>query len=237
MGTRTMDSVKLATAVPASANRKLTHDPKSLPCAATYVSQTSCGPCPFKGGKGCYAESGHTGRTTRRLNAAAELASASATDCAVAEARAIAELPTDGRPLRLRVVGDSRTTTDAIITAAAVSEWQSSGGGPAWTYTHSWRRIPRTAWGTIGILASCETEGDVARAQSRGYAPARVVDVFEGNRDSRGIPCPQQTGQSASCAACRLCWTPDRLRRPILFAAHGATTRVQAALTALEGVE
>lgn len=217
-----------ARTVAASANRKLTHDPKRKPVAATYAPLSTCPTsCPFAG-NGCYAEGGHVGRLTRKL--ARERAPQGPLREARDEGKALEALPTDGRPLRLHVSGDCRTDAAARALSASVARWQSAGGGDAWSYTHAWRRVPRDAWGGVSVLASCETAAEVEAATARGYATARVVAEFEGERtDSRGIACPAQT-VGTSCVDCGLCLRADRLRRPILFAAHGPTRLVRAAL-------
>src|SRR5262245_51876429 len=84
-----------AVAVETSDNRKLG------PVSATYASQASCPrSCPWFG-SGCYAETGHVGHTTRRLNRSAVRGPLAV---ARAEARAIDRLTAD-RLLRLHVVG------------------------------------------------------------------------------------------------------------------------------------
>lgn len=210
-----------ATLTARTSNAKLTSDPRRRPVSVTRASQSSCpASCPALG-VWCYAEHGHAGLHARRLEPAAPL------DVATQEAAAIrASWPRDGRPLRLHEVGDATTAECAELLAGAVADAQAEGAGPAWSYTHAWRDVPRAAWGHVSVLASCETADDVREAQSRGYPAARVVAEFESpRRDSRGIPCPAQTGAAPDCASCRLCMRADRLAAPILFAAHGSGAR------------
>lgn len=240
--------------------RKLTRSALGRPVAATHVAQVTCpgpgevgGGCPWKGGGGCYAESGPEGYVTSRL-ARSELSAAAAEDGAggdtlslagkaaargrgsadsralgvsLEEARQIwaaaaGTLPGGpgegggtirGVPLRLHVVGDCASGLGALVVGRAVSGgWLSRGGGAAWTYTHSWRGIRRSAWGPgVSVLASCETTQDARRAMDRGYAVALVG--LEGIDDLRGsgelgaavMECPEQLGTRADCASCMAC--------------------------------
>lgn len=153
----------------------------------------------------------------------------------IEEAAAIRAL-TGLRPLRVHVVGDCATDTAAQTVSAAMAEHTAKHGMPAWTYTHAWRDVSRESWGTVAIQASCETTEDVELAQSRGYGTARVVPEFASDKRYQYeghtiIPCPQQTGRSASCADCGLCLNPILIeaRRKanvsIGFAAHGVGKR------------
>jgi hypothetical protein len=199
----------------------------------THASQGSCpASCPFIG-SGCYAENGPQGFVTRRLNRAQADAGADALAIAQAEADAIRALPDASKPLRLHVVGDCASDDAALMVSDAV------GDRTAWTYTHAWRDVQRAAWRKVSVLASCETDAEAAQAASKGYATARVVRSFPEGKPQRTdngflpVPCPEQTGKAASCADCRLCWDDDNLRSKrltILFAAHGATRKVAAAL-------
>lgn len=238
-----------ATAVASSGDKKLTTDPERFPVAATYVAQTSCPTdCPFYG-NGCYAESGRVGFTTRRL---ARAPRARPVELAKQEAARIEALePREAQPLRLHVVGDARTAGAAVVLSQAARSWRARGGGAVWTYTHAWRTVPRMAWGTsVSVLASVESAADAARARARRYAAALVVDsrierwrnAFQEQRavslgrGLAGIPCPQQTGTAPDCARCGLCFRGEALRklgRVILFASHGATRKLSAALEAL----
>ena len=212
-----------------------TENAKLGACSCTYVSQESCpADCPFMGA-GCYAELGHTGIVTRRLNDTPERR---ADRLAAEEGRAIDTLTGDS-PLRLHVVGDCRTERAARSVAAAARRFLRRGGQPVWTYTHSWRRVPRAAWGDVSVLASCESVEHVAEARALGYAAALVVAEFEQaaayeHHGERVIPCPHQT-RGVQCVDCRLCFDDGRLlnaRLTIAFEAHGASRR-RVALTVL----
>lgn len=201
--------------------------------SATYVTQASCPTaCKFHG-SGCYAESGMTAFTTRRLNESHET---EPDVIAWAEANEIAKL-TGRLPLRVHVVGDCPTDNSARIVSIAMSKHQNKHGMPAWTYTHAWRTVSRTSWGNASVQASCETVDDVTHARYRGYATVLVVDHFESDKrytDSKTgadiLPCPQQTGKAATCNDCRLCMGPALERRrqvglSIGFAVHGSQKR------------
>lgn len=207
-------------------------------CATTYAAQESCPPsCVFFNGGGCYAETGRIGKfVTSALNEATRDSGASALDVAEAEAAAIDGL-TGTKPLRLHTVGDCATDEAARIIAAAAERYTARGGGPVWTYTHAWRTVSRASWGSVSVLASCETPLDVVLAQARGYATAIVVEEFEaGRRLHDGVlPCPAQTSDRA-CDNCRLCFNDKRLRDigySVGFEIHGIPFAVRQARQAL----
>jgi hypothetical protein len=195
--------------------------------AATYAAQVGCGGCPLLD-HGCYAQTGHTGRITRRLNAAAAAQGLDAVTVAWLEAEAIADLPSR-LALRIHVVGDAPTDETALPIAEACLARK----GPAWGYTHFWRQVDRLSWNGVSMLASCERPADVALANARGYTAALIVPIFPSPSrftlaDVDIIPCPQQTGRAASCADCRLCWRDDYLREARLaigFTPHGSVRR------------
>lgn len=193
-------------------------------CSATYVSQASCpADCALRNA-GCYAEYGHVGLVTNRVNAEEQI---NALVLAKREAKAIRALSGE-RPLRLHVVGDCRTDAAARTVAAACGEYTTRYGSPVWGYTHAWRDVPADAWGPVSVLASCERPEQIQAARDRGYATAIVVDRHVSDKrytvdGERVIPCPQQT-RGVSCAECRLCWDAGRLKRDrvsIAFEAHG----------------
>jgi hypothetical protein len=204
--------------------------------SATYVPQWACPTtCAFLN-SGCYTESGPISYVTGRLNASGP---ASPEDIARAEADKIREL--SGRyPLRLHVIGDSKTDEAAAIVADASAEYASWRGAPVWTYTHAWRTVDRASWGNVSVLASCETEQDVRDATARGYATALVWDSAAPLPPSVGgtntLQCLQQSGRAPDCARCGngkpICArdTSLRGRATIVFMAHGNTKRVKAAL-------
>ncbi len=193
-------------------------------CSATHVSQASCPTdCAFRNA-GCYAEGGFVGMATARLNRSTEK---DTTRIARMEATAIDGL-TGQRPLRLHVVGDSRTNRAARIVSAAARRYRAKHGKPVWTYTHAWKRVRRDSWGNVSVLASCETTADAQEAMRQGYAAALVVDQFRQESaylvdGLKILPCPAQT-RAVTCARCRLCWNAERLlgaELVIAFAAHG----------------
>lgn len=210
--------------------------------SVTMAAQTSCpSTCAFYR-SGCYAESGPQGICTARLNKAG----AGATPETVAQDEAAAIRGLSGRlPLRLHVVGDCATEAAARIVAEAAADHTAKAGQIVWTYTHAWRTVPRAAWGAVSVLASCETAADVAEAHARGYAAAIVTPATgqaKAWRTPQGdtmVPCPQQTGRAADCAACRLCWRDGAnlaARRVVVFEAHGSGRRkAEAALAARAG--
>lgn len=247
---------------PTSANRKLspvdmvpntTSRLRPVPvapfCSSTYVSiATSCPDlCPFKkdgaGGRGgCYAEAGFTGSLIRTLDTEAAEHDIHPAMLAGLEADAINKtfprgVPQDGarggRDLRLHIAGDVIHELGATILANAARRWQERGGGSVWTYTHSWRTIPRKAWGPISVFASVEDPCDIEYARERDYPAALVVEAhpsakayhignLERNYQEKVIPCPAET-KGVTCVECRLCLDRDMLTvdATIGFAVHG----------------
>jgi hypothetical protein len=186
---------------------------------------------------GCYARAGAARSLVNALDLAA--AGVSAREVIDAEVALIdgafrgGRVPQDGgrdgrrgRDLRLHVSGDVGDARDARALASAARRWASRGGGVAWTYTHRWRSIPRSAWGAIGVLASVEEPGDVALAKARGYDVALVVPEFTRSSSYLDggvtiIPCPAQT-RNATCVQCRLCLDVRHASDAVIgFAAHG----------------
>ena len=222
-------SAALALAVPKSGNAK------TGAIAATYTgTDRTCTGCPHKGTGSCYFESGFRTRgLNARLNSAARTQKASTLRIAKAEARAIDGLLTSGRvkhrPLRIHVGGDAPTAEAAALIAGAARRFSERVDAPAYTYTHSWRDVPRKAWKGVSVLASVETLKDAKKALRRGYAPAIIVDHFDGDKASvvdgiRLTPCPAQTRDDESCADCRLCMNADKLvsqNAAVAFSAHG----------------
>ncbi len=201
--------------------------------SVTYVTQDSCpDDCPFLDA-GCYGEHDLVGLLNRRLGRIGRTPEA----VAFAEADAIDTLTGD-RPLRLHGVGDSRTRGATRILVAACGRYQTRGDQDIWTYTHAWHKVPRSDWGTVSVLASCETPDQARRAMQRGYAAALVVPAFESQKlyqheGLKLLPCPYQT-RKIQCRDCRLCWDDRRLREAgivIGFAVHGSGA--QRARTAL----
>jgi hypothetical protein len=226
-------------------------------CATTYAAQASCpDSCVFKDGGGCYAENGRIAMgMTIPLNEAAAGRGVSALDVARAEADAIDQMVVrKGRPLRLHTVGDCPTDECARIVSAAAERYMQRGGGPVWTYTHAWREVNRDSWGTVHVLASCETPLDVKLAHECRYATSVTLEDFPGRKlfhmvwkgrtvgtswtepAVKVIPCPAQTTEGVTCASCRLCMDTPRLREQRLtigFAVHGTASVAKAAVKAL----
>ena len=195
--------------------------------SATYVAQQSCPTtCSFYNA-GCYAESGFVGFQTRKLNRQADAWDTSPLALATIEADAIDTL-TGRRDLRLHVVGDSTTKQGTQFLARAARRFIAKFNRSVWSYTHAWRTVPRSAWGAVSILASCETVHEIRRARMKGYATAVVVDEFKDTKlyeidGEKILPCPEMT-RSITCTDCRLCMRDDYLRESgitIAFAAHG----------------
>lgn len=203
----------------------------------TATSQDSCPPtCPLRGA-GCYAEAGRPNIVTSRLNRS-EVRDPLA--IAIAEAEAIRKL-SGRRMLRLHVVGDCYIDEGAKILAQAAKEHTEKCGMPVFTYTHG-HETKRESWGEISVLRSCETFGQVKKAHKDGFASAMVVNSHDSDRavkheDFTIIPCPQQTGRVANCAACKLCAQGDKLhakKAVIAFAIHGArATRAKEILNSI----
>jgi hypothetical protein len=227
-----------ATAVLTTMDRKLSKEPEIRQMSATYASPQSCPKeCAFRGA-GCYGEAGNVGCHARRL----DCGPASPLEIAREEGAHIRALPTDGRPLRVHVVGDSRTPAAAREIASAVGELQARGGGPAFTYSHAWARVPREDWGPVGVLASCERVRDVSRARDRGYPAALVVASFERlpalPAGLRPLRCPEETGAARDCHECRRCIDADGLYRSgsvVIFEARAPARKARATLARLNG--
>jgi len=210
-----------------SGNSKLGNLKNKQIVSATAASQISCpDDCAWKN-SGCYAETGLMFFTTNRLN---KSGAESPLDVAIAESDAIRNL--SGKyDLRLHTVGDCKTNESAKIVSCAAELHMAKCGKKVWTYTHAWKVVDRVSWGKVSVLASVESESDIDDAWNHGYAAAIVVSQHTSDKAyvlPNGhvvIPCPQQTGKSANCFTCRLCWNSDRLlarKQTIAFAAHGA---------------
>lgn len=204
--------------------------------AATYlpIKQTCPNSCVLKD-TGCYAQTGYVGMYVAKLQRKFE--GVSAYDLVRKEAREIASFGpnANGKPLRLHVSGDARTSKSAILLREAAKKWD----GKVFTYTHAWRVIPRKSWGKISVLASVESTGEAKEALKKGYAPAITVAFHPGAKayEKDGvkiIPCPQQT-RDITCDKCRLCMNDAMLRAQnavISFAVHGV--RKKRALTVIQ---
>ena len=218
--------MKLAVIVQKSKNAKIGN------ASTTYQSTVHCVDCPLKN-SGCYAEGGTVAYTKRRLDKAVRKVRASPLRSAQHEARGIDALKIKGQALRLHTSGDCPSPETTRVVASAAQRFMARGGGQAWTYTHAWRRVQRRTWRSVSVLASCETPDDARQAQARGYAPAVVVERFDGPKafsygDTTVIPCPAQTRDNVTCESCRLCWNADALHRRgmgIAFEAHGSSKK------------
>lgn len=191
--------------------------------------------CPLLG-SGCYAEASDMWRfVTSKLNKASDFDknAPAATDLYTPEQLAQAEadaldkkhsawLKTKWHPdknssslhqaLRIHVVGDCVTAESARIVARAADKYSQAlpnGGNSAYGYTHGWRDYPRSAWGRISVLASCDTMADIKNAMSKGWAPAAVIQRYqfsEAKKNFGGVikltngttmlPCPYEAERS-----------------------------------------
>lgn len=205
--------------------------------SATMASQVTCPKsCPLYN-NGCYAQSGRANLTTSRLNS-----SEIKFPLAVMKIHAEKIRQLSGRRmLRLNVVGDCDFDEGAKILAQAAKEHTEKCGMPVFTYTHG-HETKRESWGEISVLRSCETFGQVKKAHKDGFASAMVVNSHDSDKavkheDFTIIPCPQQTGRVANCAACKLCAQGDKLhakKAVIAFAIHGArATRAKEILNSI----
>jgi len=220
---------------------------KTGPVSTTYVAQASCDrSCAFFD-SGCYAESGMAGIWTNRLNASigGKETVIDARQIARDEAKAVDSL-SGQNDLRLHVVGDCRTNSAASIVAAAAERFMGRFGRKVWSYTHAWRKVARSSWKSVSVLASCETVEHVVDAMAAGYAAALVVDKHpsDGKAFKVGdivmVPCPAQTKEDVQCIDCKLCWRDEWLlsaKRVITFEAHGSgAKKVRAALIQIGAV-
>lgn len=226
--------------------KEVTANGKLGPVAATYVSQVTCPKeCPWyddgKMGSPCYANNGYQGYLTRTLNQG----EGDHMDAAREEANLINQLPGE-RPLRLHVVGDCKDPQAAKVVSSAADGYRGRQGQPVWTYTRAWEHIPRSAWGKVSVLASCETASQVRRALAGGYAAAIVVGAFAKPTAYRKdgikiVPCPEETGRVDNCTQCKLCWKDDLLKRAgitIAFHAHSVqAAKVREKLLQIEATQ
>jgi hypothetical protein len=207
-------------AVERSGDAKLS---RNMNVSATWVPQQSChDDCPLKR-NGCYAETGNSGLHSHRLNMAAGRLKMGLRKLrlklAKEEAAAIRGL-SGLRQLRVHVVGDCSDTATAGIIGRAMVAHQKRHGKAAWTYSHSWRRIARSAWQGANVLASCEKPEQVREARQRGYAAALIVPPHPSNKvyafhGVTIVPCPAQFKKdgkfAVTCEDCTLCKRPDFL--------------------------
>lgn len=192
---------------------------------ATYRTQATCPSSCILRGNGCYAENPPMRwGVTQHVN----LERVSSAKLFRYEAKQIDELTTT-TPLRLGVVGDVPRKQDALTLSHAAERYQKRGGGPVWAYTRWWKRVPRTAWGKVSVLASCDSVHQLKAARAKGYAAAVIVPEFPSKKAWKQngftlIPCPSQT-VGVTCEQCRLCMRDALLKRrklAIAFEPHGA---------------
>ncbi len=192
--------------------------------SATWVPQQSCPEdCPLYK-NGCYAESFRAGIQTHRLNRQAKKLRMGLKKLRIKlakqEAKGIASL-SGKRKLRVHVVGDSAGRQEARIVGHAMACYSRRSGHPAWTYTHSWRRVPARAWQAAKVIASCERPEQVAEAKKQGYAAVLIVPEHPTNKvySYKGLnilPCPAQflyNGErKVTCEHCNICQRPEMLK-------------------------
>ncbi len=207
---------------------------------STYVSISATCPdtCRFKDA-GCYVQTGQAANTMRRMDEAARAVStlhpnvleAKLIDAQWSKPSKMPYVPQDGpggkgRPLRLHVGGDVRDEEGAVALAHACDNYRRRRGGKVWTYTHRWREVPVTAWGSaISALASVETVAEAEEAVDLGYMPSFTMASFEQQRaykmgSVKVVPCPAQT-RNVKCVDCKLCFQKLPKGTAIGFAWHG----------------
>lgn len=197
------------------------------------IAQSCPSECPFKPvdeNQGCWATVGRVGILNSRLEK--EAVGMDKRSLGREVARAIdASWPSgvnEGQMLRLPVAGDLAVKSAVEPVVSAVRRWVGRGGKGAWGYTHAWRRVDRSTWGEVSVLASVETLREAKQAEKRGFVPARVVAEFPNGSKAwveggtRFIPCPEQT-VGVTCDECKLCFDDKKLRdrgAAIAFKAH-----------------
>ena len=210
-------------------------------CAATYLPLATCegNGCPFARGGGCYAEWSrvhlHLSRVVACLGGdnpwrteAAEISAAAEND------------DVRGLPIRLRIAGDSQGVSDALETDDSCRAWREVGkGGPAWGYTHAWRKIPAETWKHTAMLASVETARDARHAVQAGYRPALVsLDAKASQAELkkvglRGVQCHGET-RGKLCRDCKLCWKADPSLPVMIFTVHGSACGLRRAIATIK---
>lgn len=214
-----------------SKNNKLSNNLK-VDCTYVSIEKTCPDSCPMKADKSCYASIGFVGIHEKRATEASK--DLSAFELAKEEAKKIVEnSDTKSKYLRLHVSGDSSTKGGTKLLAKSVDHWISKTNGKVWTYTHAWKKIPKSYWGNISILASVDSVEEANEAYKNNYVPAIIVPKFESkksfkikNSDIKFIPCPAQTHEEISCTNCKLCFDSNKLyslKAGIAFEAHGPT--------------
>ncbi len=224
-------ATKVATVVEISDNAK------TGPMSATYTGYQTCpDSCPMKpviGPDGefqsspCYASCDFVGITMHRITKAAvntDLIQISKQECEGIDSLSGRNI------LRLKVGGDTPNARYAKSLAKSCEGYSAKHGQPTYGYTHNWRAIPRSAFGSISLLASCDDVADIPLAKSRGYATATVVSEFPNGAKmfviagQKLVPCPNQVNKAVQCVDCKLCVNDAKLRQhdlTVAFVAHG----------------
>lgn len=215
-----------------SQNKKISNK-YQVDCTFAPIKQSCPDSCQLKN-NGCYASLSFVGMINRKLEKEAE--GLSALEVAKLEAKAIDE-SYDGKAvpnvlLRLHVSGESTTIEGSKLINKAVGKWKKRGGAEVWSYSHSWKDVPRSAWSNVSMLASVDDYKDIALAIEKEYVPAIVVNTFPKNKKFSVpgspidfLPCPAQVKETVSCDSCQLCLRDDLLKSlnvGIAFQAHSA---------------
>lgn len=248
----TAPSAAPATVVLRSGNAKTGH------VIASYAAHQSCpNDCPLlpkladngewaddMRKRSCYAAHAQASMAMRRLNLRAALNGDTSLSIALAEARLFDTVRVTksmrGRPIRVHVGGDCATSAAARIVSSAVGRLIKRGSGKAWSYSHAWRKMARSDWGSVSVLASCNNDADRRDAKVAGWATAQVMpegvamarsggrfDWVEGSE--RFTICPAQVaerfGKSFACTSCpNLCRDDQKMitgNRTVVFLTHG----------------
>ena len=198
--------------------------------SATYAPIQSCpDTCAFKD-QGCYGQSGPCGITFNRVSRNSE--SLSLKEIAQHEANAINFLDSD-LPLRLHVTGDCSNDESASIVSDACEAYSQRSNQIVWSYTHAWKTVAREAWGSVNVLASCETIEQAIEAHDKGYSVAFVVPL---NKIADTVKQCAEKGLNAklcnsfskgsTCTRCKVCFTTDLSDIDVvLLPTHGAQVK------------
>lgn len=223
--------MKLATVVEKSDNAK------TGMMSATYTGYQTCpDTCALKpviGSQGefktapCYASCDLVGLQMHRLTTASvgvDLIQIQKQECAAIDGL------TGKNILRLKVGGDTPNQEYAEALAESCKGYSAKHGKETYGYTHNWRNIPRESFGSISMLASCDSISDIPDAKAAGYATATVVSEFPSGPKlfvidgQRLVPCPNQVNKKVQCVDCKLCCNDANLKKhnlTIAFIAHG----------------
>jgi hypothetical protein len=118
----------------------------------------------------------------------------------------------DGRTIRLGTYGDPAAVPFDVWSSLLTHAAGHTG------YTHQWRREDFRPFARF-IQASCETEGDVARAHRIGFAGTFRVLPIGAALPERAMLCPasEEAGKRTTCADCLVCSGS----RDVVIHAHG----------------